>query len=98
MILPLRAAFRSLWRSKRFTFTAILILSLGIGSAALVFSILDAVLLHPAEFPRPESVVEIQALDENRTGTTSHPRFTMPSAHVATSSSKLLQRASASSP
>lgn len=64
--LRLRAAFRSLLRRKRLSITAILILSLGIGLTALVFSILDAVLLHPADFSQPESIIQIQALNKNK--------------------------------
>jgi putative ABC transport system permease protein len=64
--LRLKAALRSLRRSKRFAIGAILVISLGIGSSALVFSVLDAVLLHPADFPDVESMVEIQARGKNK--------------------------------
>jgi putative ABC transport system permease protein len=57
----LRSAFYSLYRSKRFALTAILALAVGISSVLIVFSTLDAVLLRPANYAEPESVVELQA-------------------------------------
>src|SRR5690349_15725835 len=62
----LRFALRSIRRSKAFAFTAILAFSFGIGTTATVFSVLDAVLLRPASFPNPASVVTLQAAEKNK--------------------------------
>jgi hypothetical protein len=60
MILELHSALRSIWRSKRFAITALITFSFGIGATATVFSVLDAVLLHPATFPDAGSVISLQ--------------------------------------
>ncbi|HLH05157.1 MAG TPA: ADOP family duplicated permease [Bryobacteraceae bacterium] len=57
----LRSSLRSLSRNKRYSVAAVLVLALGMSSALVVFSVLDAVLLRPANFADAESVVEIQA-------------------------------------
>jgi len=61
----LRFALRSIWRSKVFALTAIVAFSFGIGATATVFSVIDAVLLHPATFPDAASMVSIQTSGKN---------------------------------
>src|SRR5580765_1557056 len=46
----LRLAARSLWRTPAFTGTVVVILALGIGANATLFSIADAVLFRPFPF------------------------------------------------
>ena len=55
----LRYTFRTLRRDPAFTAFAILIVGLGIGASATVFSVVDALLLRPLPFREPERLVWI---------------------------------------
>jgi putative ABC transport system permease protein len=55
----LRFAGRSLRRQPVFAVAAVLTLALGIGATALVFSLIDGVLLRPLPFPEPERLVQV---------------------------------------
>jgi predicted permease len=55
----LRYAFRTLRRDSGFAAFAILIVGLGIGASATVFSVVDALLLRPLPFREPERLVWI---------------------------------------
>jgi len=61
----MRFALRSIWRSKFFALVAIIAFSFGVGATTTVFSLIDAVLLRPATFPDPNSVVTVEA-SENK--------------------------------
>jgi putative ABC transport system permease protein len=52
-------AFRSLRRNPSFTIAAVLALGLGTGSAAAVFSMLDAVVLRPLPYREPDHIVTL---------------------------------------
>jgi predicted permease len=67
VIQDLRFALRSIWRSKLFTLTALAAFSFGIGATATVYSVIDAVLLHPATFRDVDSVVSIRASEKDKT-------------------------------
>jgi putative ABC transport system permease protein len=54
-----RFAGRSLRRQPVFTLAAVLTLALGIGATALVFSLIDGVLLRPLPFPEPDRLVQV---------------------------------------
>ena len=49
----LRYAVRALRRQPGFTLAVVLILSLGIGAATSVFSVVNATILRPPPFPEP---------------------------------------------
>jgi predicted permease len=52
----IRFALRVLRKSKGFTLTAVVTLSLGIGANAVVFGVMDALVLHPLRLPQADSL------------------------------------------
>src|ERR1700722_3383526 len=56
----LRIALRKLAKSPGFVSTAIVTLALGIGANAVVFGVLNAVVLHPLNVPDSQSLVTVQ--------------------------------------
>ena len=59
MIGDLRYALRSLGRSRGFTIAAILTLSIGIGAATAIYSVVDTIILRPLPFPDGDRLVRL---------------------------------------
>jgi putative ABC transport system permease protein len=73
----LRYAFRSLAKRPGFAAIAIVTLSLGIGATTAIFSVVQAVLLRPLEYPGADRLVKIVGFDtaENTAGNLSPADF-----------------------
>jgi putative ABC transport system permease protein len=72
-----RYGVRLLFRSKSYASVAILTLSLGIGAATAVFSVVDGVLLRPLPYPDPDRIVRLFQVDGTgrRNNMVSEPNF-----------------------
>jgi len=57
--MDIRHSLRLLRHSPGFTITAIAALAMGIGANTAIFTVVDAVLLRPLAFPRPERIVTL---------------------------------------
>ena len=62
----LRHGLRVLLKNPRFTTLAVLTLALGIGGSTAIFSVVEARLLRPLPFDRPEDLVWVMQTDEER--------------------------------
>ena len=66
MISELRLAGRSLRRARGFAIAAVGVLALGIGAAATVFSVVDAILIRPLPYPAADRLAVIYATQPSR--------------------------------
>ena len=57
MLQDLKFGLKLLWKEKAFTATALLTLALCIGANTAIFTVLNAVVLHPLSFPEPDRLV-----------------------------------------
>jgi putative ABC transport system permease protein len=55
----LRRALRSLLRAPGFTLPAVVTLAVGLGATAAIFTLVDAILLHPLPYPAADRVVRV---------------------------------------
>src|ERR1700759_1689301 len=60
MIADLQLALRQLRKTPGFALTAILTLTLAIGANAIVFSVLNALILRPLNVPHPKSLLMVE--------------------------------------
>lgn len=77
MVTDVRVALRQLRKSPGFAITAVLTLALGIGANAIVFSVLNAIVLHPLNVPRSESLFTVQRVfqDQGPSPSQSYPDY-----------------------
>ena len=61
----IRFGIRMLWRSPGFTLVAGLSLALAIGANTTIFTIINAIFLHPLPVQNIESLVFVSGLDQN---------------------------------
>jgi len=69
----LRYALRQIRKSRGFAMVVVLVLALAIGANASVFSVLNAVVLRPLEFPNANRLVEISSTKDGKLVGTSPP-------------------------
>src|SRR6184192_3302248 len=72
MFTDLKYALRMLAKAPGFTAIAMLTLALGIGANSAIFSVIDALLLRPLPFPKPNELIavwsKVQGDTERETG------------------------------
>jgi predicted permease len=70
LLQDIRYAVRSLFRQPSFALTALLTLALGIGATSAIFSVLNAIVLQPLPFERPDQIVAVRTFS-HQTGRSS---------------------------
>lgn len=79
LIQDVRYGARALWKGRGFTVVATSTLALGIGASAIMFSVVNGILLRPLPYREPERVAMLWTVDAARglrEGGASYPTFT----------------------
>jgi len=71
LLQDVRFALRQLRRDRAFAAVAVVTLALGIGATTTLFSVLQAVVLNPLPFPRPEQLIDIATTSGGEPGSIS---------------------------
>ena len=73
----IRYGARIMWQQRAVTAVAVLTLSLGIGATTAVFSLIDAVVLHPLPYPQPDRLAMLWTVEgaSQRSHHVSYPDF-----------------------
>jgi len=74
LIQDVRFSLRVLRKAPGFTVAAVLTLALGIGANAVVFSVMNGLILHPLNVPEEESLYSLQR-GANKAGNSSYPDY-----------------------
>jgi putative ABC transport system permease protein len=75
LLKSLHYTIRLLLKSPGFTVTAVLIIAFAIGTNAAMFSVIDAVLLRPLPYPKPDRLVQIYLTDQGRESGLDYPDY-----------------------
>jgi predicted permease len=77
LLLDVRYALRTLWKSPAFTLVALVTLMLGIGANVVVFGVVNAILLHPLDVREPQNLYQLRigSWANGKLLTTSNPAF-----------------------
>ncbi|HEX4322441.1 MAG TPA: ABC transporter permease [Acidobacteriaceae bacterium] len=69
-------AFRVFWRNPGFSAITVIVLAVGIGAAAAIFTVFSALMLRPLPLPHPEQLVELSGVYRNHSRIViSYPMF-----------------------
>src|SRR5947209_1444384 len=75
LLQDVRYAFRQLYKSPGFAFTALFTLAVGIGANVVVFGVVNSLLLNPLPVPHPERIYTVEHRAKNSSLNSSFPQY-----------------------